>query len=155
MLLVGESHISSLSRELQFEAIKRGMKNITAQVPTNYLSLFLGGMYYRNGDPAYDPNVPWAHPVTGPLIRRAMNKAINRQEITDFVLRGSGETMYNTAYHPTLEGWNDDWARDWEDLYGYDPDVARDLMAQAGYGPDNPMDFTIWNYNSSDEPEEL
>jgi ABC-type transport system substrate-binding protein len=26
-------------------------------------------------------------------------------------------------------------------------------MRQAEYGPENPMDFTIWNYVSSDEPE--
>jgi len=26
-------------------------------------------------------------------------------------------------------------------------------MAQAGYGPDNPMEFTIYNYIFSDEPE--
>ena len=43
--------------------------------------------------------------------------------------------------------------KDFEELYGYDPDAARELMIQAGYGPDNPMEFTIFNYNSSDEPE--
>jgi peptide/nickel transport system substrate-binding protein len=152
-LLVGEIHIASLSRELQFEAIQQGMKNIGAQVPTNYLVLFLSGQYYSAGDPAYDPSLPWANPQTGKLVRQAMNKAINRDELLQFVLRGSGKPMYNTAFHPSLEGWNPKWVEDWEELYGYDPDKATELMREAGYGPENPMDFTIWNYVSSDEPE--
>ena len=153
MLLTGEAHIASMSRELQFEASRRGMKPAAAAVPTNYLSLFLGGQYYTDGDPDYDPSVPWANPTTGKLIRQAMNKAINRQEMMDFVLRGEGDPMYNTALNPSLLGWNPKWEEDFEELYGFDPDAARELMAQAGYGPDNPMEFTIFNYNSSDEPE--
>jgi ABC-type transport system substrate-binding protein len=50
-LLTGEIHIASLSRELQFEAIQRGMKNIGAQVPTNHLVLFLGGQWYSSRRP--------------------------------------------------------------------------------------------------------
>jgi len=153
MLLVGESHISSLSRELQFEAMKRGMITLEAQVPTNYLTLFLGGMYFSDGDPDYDPTVPWVSPDKGLLIRQAMNKAIDRQELIDFILKGAGMTMYNTAYHPTLEGYNPEWEEKWDDMYGFDPDAAKALMAEAGYSPDNPMEFTIWNYVSSDEPE--
>ena len=153
-LLTGEIHIASLSRELQFEAIQRGMKNIGAQVPTNHLVLFLGGQWYSPGDPAYDPDIPWAGmDGRGKLIRQAMNKAINRQEMMDFILRGGGKLMYNTAFHPSLEGWNPQWVEDWEEMYSYDPDAATELMREAGFGPENPMDFTIWNYVSSDEPE--
>jgi ABC-type transport system substrate-binding protein len=153
-LLTGEIHIASLSRELQVEAIKQGMQNIGAQVPTNYLVLFLSGQYYSAGDQAYDPDLPWAGvDGRGKLVRQAMNKAINRQEMQDFILRGSGKPMYNTAFHPSLEGWNPQWVADWEELYGYDQAEAIDLMRQAGFGPENPMDFTIWNYVSSDEPE--
>jgi oligopeptide transport system substrate-binding protein len=89
----------------------------------------------------------------GKLIRQAMNKAINRQEMMDFILRGGGKLMYNTAFHPSLEGWNSQWVEDWEEMYSYDPDAATELMHEAGFGPENPMDFTIWNYVSSDEPE--
>jgi len=153
MLLTSEAHIASMSRELQFEAAKRGMKPAAAAVPTNYLSLFFGGLYFRDGDADFDPTVPWADPDTGILIRQAMNKAINRQEMIDFVLRGDGVPMYNTALNPSLLGWNPKWETDFEELYGFDPDKARELMAQAGYGPDNPMEFTVYNYSSSDEPE--
>jgi ABC-type transport system substrate-binding protein len=153
MLLTGEAHIASLSRELQFEAAQRGMLPAEAAVPTNYLTLFFGGMYFTKDDPDYDPSVPWANPTTGKLIRQAMNKAINRQEMIDFVLRGEGDPMFVTAANPSISGYNPQWEKDWEELYGYDPDKARDLMTQAGFGPDNPMDFTIYNYSSSDEPE--
>jgi ABC-type transport system substrate-binding protein len=153
-LLTGEIHVAALSRELQLEAGRRGMLPAAAGVPTNYLSLFLGGLYFSEGDPDYDPNVPWASPTNGTIIRQAMNKAIDRQEMLQHVLKGDGELMYNTAYHPVLgNGYNPQWEADWEDLYGFDQEAAKQLMAQAGYTPDNPMPFTSYNYFSADEPE--
>ena len=153
-LLTSEIHVAALSRELQLEAGRRGMKPAAAGVPTNYLSLFLGGMYFSDGDPAYDANVPWANPTTGILIRQAMNKGINRQEMLQHVLKGEGELMYNTAYHPVLgNGYNPQWETDWEEYYGFDAEAAKELMSQAGYTPDNPMPFTSYNYFSADEPE--
>ena len=152
-LLTGEIHIAALSRELQLEAGRRGMMPAAAGVPTNYLTMFLGGQYYAAYQEDYDPSVPWAAADTGKLVRQAMNKAIDRAEMLDHVLKGQGELMLLTQYHPVLGTWNDQWEADWEQLYGYDPDAARDLMAQAGFTPDNPMPFTSYNYFSADEPE--
>ena len=152
-LLTGEIHIAALSRELQLEAGRRGMMPAAAGVPTNYLTMFLGGQYYAAYQEDYDPSVPWAAPETGKLVRQAMNKAIDRAEMLDHVLKGQGELMLLTQYHPVLGTWNDQWETDWEELYGYDPDAARELMAQAGYTPHNPMPFTSYNYFSADEPE--
>ena len=152
-LLTNEIHIAALSRELQLEAGRRGMQPAAAGVPTNYLTMFLGGQYYAAYQEDYDPSVPWAAPDTGILVRQAMNKAIDRAEMLDHVLKGQGELMLLTQYHPVLGTWNDQWEADWEGLYGYDPDAARNLMAQAGYTPDNPMPFTSYNYFSADEPE--
>lgn len=152
-LLTGEIHIAALSRELQLEAGRRGMLPAAAGVPTNYLTLFLGGQYYGAWQEDYDPTVPWANPTTGKLVRQAMNKAIDRAEMLDHVLKGQGELMLLTQYHPVLGTWNEQWETDWEAQYGYDPDAARDLMSQAGYTPDNPMPFTSYNYFSADEPE--
>ena len=152
-LLTNEIHIAALSRELQLEAGRRGMQPAAAGVPTNYLTMFLGGQYYAAYQEDYDPSVPWAAPDTGILVRQAMNKAIDRAEMLDHVLKGQGELMLLTQYHPVLGTWNDQWEADWEGLYGYDPDAARNLMAQAGFTPDNPMPFTSYNYFSADEPE--
>ncbi len=152
-LLTGEIHVAALSRELQLEAGRRGMKPAAAGVPTNYLSLFLGGQYYGAYQADYDANVPWANPETGKLIRQAMNKAINRQEMLDHVLKGDGELMLLTQYHPVLGIWNEQWEADWDAEYGYDPNKARELMAEAGFTSENPMPFTSYNYFSADEPE--
>ena len=152
-LLTGEIHIAALSRELQLEAGRRGMESAVAGAPTHYLTMFLGGQYYGAYQDDYDPSVPWANPETGKLIRQAMNKAINRDEMLDHVLKGQGNLMLLTQYHPVLGTWNDQWEADWEELYGFDPEAAKNLMAQAGYSPDNPMPFTSYNYFSSDEPE--
>ena len=152
-LLTGEIHIASLSRELQLEAKRRGMEAAVAGAPTHYLTMFLGGQYYGAYQEDYDPNVPWTNPETGKLIRQAMNKAIDREEMLQHVLKGDGLLMLLTQYHPILGSWNEAWEADWEEQYGYDPEAAKALMAQAGYGPDNPMKFTSYNYFSSDEPE--
>ena len=152
-LLTGEIHIASLSRELQLEAKRRGMEAAVAGAPTHYLTMFLGGQYYGAYQEDYDPSVPWTNPETGKLIRQAMNKAIDREEMLQHVLKGDGLLMLLTQYHPILGSWNEAWEADWEEQYGYDPEAAKALMAQAGYGPENPMQFTSYNYFSSDEPE--
>ena len=153
-LLTGEIHLAALSRELQLEAARRGMESAEAGVPTNYLTMFLGGQYYVDEYAAdYDPNVPWANPETGILVRQAMNKAINREEMLDHVLKGQGELMLTTQYYPGLFPWNPQWESDWDEMYGYDVEAASELMAQAGFTPDNPMPFTSYNYFSADEPE--
>ena len=152
-LLTGEIHVAALSRELQLEAGRRGMEPAAAGVPTNYLTMFLGGQYYGAYQEDYDPAVPWASPDQGKTIRQAMNKAINRQEMLDHVLKGDGELMLLTQYHPALGTWNPKWEEDWEEYYGYDMEAAKGLMAQAGYSPENPMPFTSYNYFSADEPE--
>ena len=152
-LLTGEIHIAALSRELQLEAARNGMVNAEAGAPTHYLTMFLGGQYYGAYQEDYDPAVPWASPDNGKIIRQAMNKAIDREEMLQHVLKGQGSLMLLTQFHPVLGVWNDEWENDWEELYGYDPDAARELMAQAGYTPENPMPFTSYNYFSSDEPE--
>ena len=152
-LLTSEIHIATLSRELQIEAGRRGMEPAVAGTPAAYLTMFLGGQYYGAYQDDYDPNVPWASPDHGKIIRQAMNKAINRDEMLDHVLKGQGDLMLLTQYHPALGVWNEDWVNDWEELYGYDPEAARELMAQAGYSPENPMPFTSYNYFSAEEPE--
>ena len=152
-LLTGEIHIAALSRELQLEAGRRGMMPAAAGVPTNYLTMFLGGQYYAAYQEDYDPSVPWAAADTGKLVRQAMNKAIDRAEMLDHVLKGQGELMLLTQYHPVLGTWNDQWEADWEELYGYDPDRARALLSEAGYGPDNPAEISMKVMNIFGFPE--
>ena len=99
-LLTGEIHVAALSRELQLEASRRGMESAEAGVPTNYLTMFLGGQYYVDEYAAdFDPNVPWANPETGILVRQAMNKRHQQRGDAGPCAEGSGRI---NAHHPIL-----------------------------------------------------
>lgn len=151
-LLAGEIHAIALSRDLQPSAVENGMKVIPAQQAFSQLTLFFGGMYLMPGDPDFDPTTPWADL----RVRRAMNKAINRDELNDFIFRGEGERMHVTACcHPVLDPniYNPEWETRWDEEYGYDPEEAKRLLAEAGYGPDNPIEVEMLNYRTSGEPE--
>ena len=151
-LLAGEIHAIALSRDLQPSAVDGGMKVIPAQQAFSQLSLFFGGMYFMPGDPDFDPTTPWADL----RVRKAMNKAINRDELNDYIFRGEGERMHVTACcHAVLDAniYNPEWETRWEEAYGYDPEAAKALLAEAGYGPDNPVKVEMLNYRTSGEPE--
>ena len=151
-LLAGEIHAIALSRDLQPSAIDSGMKVIPAQQAFSQLSLFFGGMYFMPGDPDFDPTTPWADI----RVRKAMNKAINRDELNDFIFRGEGERMHVTACcHQVLdpEIYNPEWETRWDEAYGYDPEEAKRLLAEAGYNEENPVQVEMLNYRTSGEPE--
>jgi peptide/nickel transport system substrate-binding protein len=63
-----------------------------------------------------------------PLVRQAMNHAIDRQGIVDAVLFGAGDPAVQPfpegyfAYNPEFPG----------DYYDYDPEKAKELLAEAG-----------------------
>src|SRR4029453_566902 len=59
MLLSGEAHIADLPRELQKDAIKKGMKIYTSTFPVDWMTVYLGGQYYLPGAPAFKADVPW------------------------------------------------------------------------------------------------
>lgn len=59
-------------------------------------------------------------------VRKAINHAINVEEIIEVVLEGSG-TLANGPTNPSVFGYNEDL-----EGYAYDPDLAQDLLAEAG-----------------------
>ena len=166
-LLAGEIHIADLPIDLQQDAVSEFGEGalIKSRFTSNDVSIFFGGSYYateaESGEPgklseeAYDPAQPW----NDLNIRRAMNKAINRQELGDFLYAGYWQPMYIDGFHPTLEGWNDEWPARYEEEYGYDPDAARDLIEAAGYSTDRkegekgPIKVTANSYVSPGESE--
>ena len=81
MLLSGEAHIADLPRELQKDAIKKGMKIFSSSFPVDWMTVYLGGMYFLPGDPAFKPDVAW----TKKGVRQALNMAINRKELNQSV----------------------------------------------------------------------
>ena len=83
-------------------------------------------------------------------MRRALNRAINREQIINELFKGRGEPMYNTIFHDSLEGWNPRWIEEFDEKYGYDPEKARQLLDEAGFPGDNGQNrFSMEVYQSS------
>jgi peptide/nickel transport system substrate-binding protein len=66
-------------------------------------------------------------PFTDPLVRKAVNHAINRQELVDALLQGSSKVVYTPCF-PSQFGCIQDVTE-----YEYDPEKAKELLAEAGY----------------------
>ena len=134
MLLTEEAHIAELPRDVLAQAVSENMEITQSGLGAIMTWIVMGGQYYTAGDEAYDPSVPFAAPgEEGRLVRQALNKAINRDDINEFIFRQGGTPMLVHGFHPTLPGWNPEWEARWEEEYGYDPEAARELLAEAGY----------------------
>lgn len=129
MLMSGEAHIVDLPRELQKDALSRGMKVFSSSQPVDWMSVYFGGQYYLPGDPKFQANVPW----TNKKVRQALNMAINRREILATIFAGKGTLAYVSAWLPISEGWNPEWEKKFDQLYGYNPAKAKALLKEAGF----------------------
>jgi len=88
-LLNGEAHIVDLPRELQPEALNKGMKILSSKLATDWETIYFGGQYYMPGDPKFKADMPW----TDKRVRQAMNMAVNRKELRDTIFRGKGRPL--------------------------------------------------------------
>lgn len=134
MLTTGEVYAADLPRDLQRAAIAQGAEVITGTTPAIRLVGFFGGNYVPSR-PEYDSTAP----MTNPLVREAMNRAINRDELNEAFLGGRAELMMQTHSHERFTGWNPEWPEIFQDYYGYDPERGLELLAEAGY----PNGFSI------------
>jgi ABC-type transport system substrate-binding protein len=148
LALSGEAHIADLPRELQKDALKRGLKLFSSSFPVDWMTVYLGGQYYMPGDPAFKADVPW----TKKKVRQAMNVAINRKELLNTVFAGKGTMTYVTGWAPQSEGYNPEWASRFDQMYGYNPAKARSLLKEAGYGPGQ-LKFKVLAFTEPGESE--
>jgi peptide/nickel transport system substrate-binding protein len=148
LLLSGEAQVGDLPRELQKEAVKKGMKIITSTFPVDWMTVYLGGQYYMPGDPAFKPDVPW----TKKAVRQALNMAINRKELLNTAFAGRGLMTYVTGWSEQSEGYNPEWKSRFDQMYGYNPAKAKELLKQAGYGPGQ-LKFKILAFTEPGESE--
>ena len=149
LLLSGEAHIADLPRELQKDALKKGMKIYSSSFPVDWMTVYLGGQYYLPNDPAYSANVPW----TKKPVRQALNMAINRKELLNSVFAGKGTMTYVTGWSEKSEGYNPEWAKKFDSMYGYDVNKAKALLKEAGYGPGKPLKMKIVAFTEPGESE--
>jgi peptide/nickel transport system substrate-binding protein len=148
LLVTGEAHAGDLPRELQEDALRRGMKIISSSLPSEWLSAYFGGQFHLPGDPKFKADVPW----NDKRVRQAMNMAINRGELLTNLFKDKGNPMYVSGFQPYLEGWNPEWAKRFDQLYGYNPTKAKELLKAAGYPPGK-LQVKILSYTSPGEAE--
>lgn len=129
LLLSGEAHIANLTRELQPDALARGMKIISSVNPSAQVTVIFNGLYMTSGDPAFNPDLPW-YDIR---VREAMNRAVNRKELIDVLYDGRAQILVRYGMHPPHEGYVPELVKNFEADYGYDPERARALLAEAGY----------------------
>ena len=151
MLLTGEANMVDVPKVLHQQATDGGMEVIESPLPSVGLTILPLGQYYVS-EVNWNPDAePWAAPgETGRLVREALNRAINREQIINELFKGRGEPMYNTIYHNSLEGWNPRWEEEFDTKYGYDLELAKQLLDQAGFPGDNGQNrFSMEVYQSS------
>ncbi len=75
-------------------------------------------------------------PFEDPRVRRALNMAIDKQEIVDLYYGGHAE-LFGYPLHPDFKGYFrplEEMPESVRELFVYDPEKARGLLAEAGYG---------------------
>ena len=175
IMLAGEGHIAAINRALLEDAIKGGLEIFDSSVTANTTFALFGGLYYTTGKKgvpedlsaekqaelregynvvaARDEEHPWNIPgETGRLVRQAMNKALDREQINAAIFRNAGGRQWVATLAPELPaGYNPAWEERWDELYGYDPAKAKELLAEAGYP--NGFSFRIPIFTLSAVPE--
>jgi len=149
LLLSGDVHIGDLPRELHKDALAKGLKRFQSSLAVDWVSVYMGGLWFITGDKSFDPKAPFVNKK----VRHALNIAINRKEMLNTVFAGRADFAYLSLYVPTSEGWNPQWESKFNELYGYNPDKAKQLLKEAGYGPGNPLKFQIWAFTEPGESE--
>ena len=145
-LLAGEVHVTSLPEDLLPQAEKPGFKTLNSRLPGlrtffTFLCCFMKefndytqGMYVPPEGPT---------PMMDVRVRKALNKAVNRDQLNKAFFGGKGEPMIVNHMHPSRPGWNPDWEKRFPEAYGYDPEAAKRILAEAGYGPSKPLNAGI------------
>ncbi len=158
-LLAGEVHGAKLALDLQEEAVRRGMAALSNQVPGLRVWVQMYCCYMPNRTHTAEGLEYPVHPdspLMDVLVRKALNKAIDRDAINEAFYGGKGIRMVQHAFSPSrIEALNPEWNTRWEEEYGYDPEAARQLLAEAGYGPGNPFQTNFHMTNQPTIPSSL
>ena len=137
-LKAGEVDVINLSRERVTEIEEAGFR-----VYPRPGQAVIGFYFHQMWE-----DVPWSDI----RVRKAMNIAINRDEMVEFIFagRGSPGIVYPMPLSGEVYGGWDRWGPK-KDPYPYDPDGARALLEEAGYG--DGFSITMHSYPRPDAPE--
>jgi len=145
-LVTGEVHIADLPQDLQPHAAQRGYKLLAGRVPALRTFVEYRCCNFRDINDFSKGYAQPDNPLMDIRVRRALSKAVDRNELNKAFFAGKGELMLVNHFHPTREGWNPEWERRFQETYGHDPGRARALLAEAGHGPNNPLIMNIRVY---------
>ena len=146
-LLAGETHITNVGFDQEQVALNAGMKIVTGKVNTMRTFFQMQGVYLKD---AKDPSSGYLHPDTPLLnhnVRKALNKAINRDALNEAFFFNLGQTMFAIHVAETHGAWNQRWKTEFPEQYGFDPAAARSLLAEAGYNTNNPLETNLFILN--------
>lgn len=148
-LLTGEIHLSDVPPDLVQQAVNGGLAVSTAKVLTRERTIMFEGPIVDKKYGTYEVQntaCGYAHcdiPLLDVRVRRALSKAINRDQMNEAFFLGKGIEAHNAHFVPTRSYWNTDWDRRFDEEYGYDPAAAIALLAEAGFGPNNPLVLNV------------
>jgi ABC-type transport system substrate-binding protein len=148
LLLSGDVHIGDLPRELHKDALERGLKRFSSSLPVDWVSMYMGGLYFISGDKDFKKDAPFVKKQ----VRQALNMAINRKELMNTVFAGRATPAFISLWVPDSEGWNPKWENRFNELYSYNPEKAKQLLKEAGYAPGQ-LKFEIWAFTEPGESE--
>lgn len=77
-------------------------------------------------------------PIKDARVRRALNYAVNKQAIVDYILGGTTQVAHQPST-PGLIGYNPD-----AEPFDYNPEKARELIAEAGYSDGIDLKFSVY-----------
>ena len=134
MLLRGEAHVVDLLRELQGEALKKGMKVYSAsQLPSEWVWVFIQQLIPHSRGSKVQSRCA----VEQQEVRQAMNiRAVNRHGATRIAYsKTRAHSSTSVGLHPIWRAGTQSGPSASTQLYGYNPTMAKELLKAAGYGP--------------------
>lgn len=153
-LQAGETHLTALPQDLLAQSEKQGMKLVQGSAAGPRLFLNISCCFIKDV-PTLSGQVFPDSPLLDVKVRKALQKAINLDELNRAFFAGKGQPMVQTHMHPNSPGWNPEWVAKFQDEYGYDPAASRALLAEAGYGPSKPLQTNLHLVNLPQFPGTL
>lgn len=145
-LLGGEYDMAVVDRDLFAQAEAAGMEVFSSSLPTNAFIFQIGNNVFPGHD-CYEEGAP----LTNPLVRQAINKAIDRENILSQLFPYGAVPMHNLGFTPNGEYWEERWSTEFDERYGFDPEAATSLLAEAGYP--NGFPLVVAASSSNNVPE--
>ena len=143
-LLADEVHVTQLGADSTELAESDGYRVQQGGLPGQRIFGAFKGGYLDTTYPAYEAqNTPCGYvhcdsPFVDDRVRKALNKAVDKDVINDAFFRGAGINMIMSGIPEDSPAFNPAWREAYPAEYGYDPAAARSLLAEAGYGPRQP-----------------